>query len=447
MSNVAIIKKSFALFNNRVTGFAEWCIVVCLAMTTSLSYAAVNKYDSLIADFDSKPSVAIANKFFKAMLEEDIMDEKYVLGDATPIDSVCQEFYYWAGEWLNECQEYERARQYGLKALELYKYNNDEKAYCLNLLGVVSVRLGDFASGVSYSKQCVDIDMRSGDNDKIALSLSTLAGTYIAADKPKDAEKYIMMGLEYAANGKNTLRQTILLGMASEVNYKMGDYTKALNFAEQAYRLDSVAARWPRAAIRLSQKATALIGMERYAEAEATFEKAFPLLRDANNYHSLAIDYNHLGFMMLKQHRHSDAVPYFKEASRLFAAMGDLYNQVHAQKGLYESYWELDRDSARIALERFNELKDSLYHQASADALARYNVEFDTDRLKDEVAKHSFARKRDWMLAAVLIILVVVGSLVCYRRKLRSYRAEMKLLMAEIAEINASMAQQGAAAT
>ena len=42
---------------------------------------------------------------------------------------------------------------------------------------------------------------------------------------------------------------------------------------------------------------------------------------------------------------------------------------------------------------------------------------------------------------------VVVGSLVCYRRKLRSYRAEMKLLMAEIAEINASMAQQGAAAT
>lgn len=80
--------------------------------------------------------------------------------------------------------------------------------------------------------------------------------------------------------------------------------------------------------------------MERYAEAEATFEKAFPLLRDANNYHSLAIDYNHLGFMMLKQHRHSDAVPYFKEASRLFAAMGDLYNQVHAQKGLYESYWE-----------------------------------------------------------------------------------------------------------
>ncbi len=102
MSNVAIIKKGFALFNNRVTGFAEWCIVVCLAMTTSLSYAAVNKYDSLIADFDSKPSVAIANKFFKAMLEEDIMDEKYVLGDATPIDSVCQEFYYWAGEWLNE---------------------------------------------------------------------------------------------------------------------------------------------------------------------------------------------------------------------------------------------------------------------------------------------------------------------------------------------------------
>ena len=447
MSETTIINRSLITFYNRAKSAAGWCLAVCLALTASLSYAAVNKYDSLIADFDAKPSVTIANKFFKAMLDEELMDEEYVLGNATPIDSVCQEFYYWAGEWLNECQEYERARTYGVKALKLYKYNNDEKAYCLNLLGVVSVRLGDFASGVSYTKQCVDIDMQSGDNDRIALSLSTLAGTYIAADKPQDAEKYIMMGLEYAAKGKNTLRQTILLGMASEVNYKTGDYAKALNFAEKAYQLDSVAARWPRAAIRLSQIATALIGLERYAEAEATFEKAFPLLRDANNYHSLAIDYNHLGFMMLKQARHGDAVPYFKEASRLFAAMGDLYNQVHAQKGLYESYWEIDRDSARIALERFNELKDSLYHQASADALARYSVEFDTDRLKDEVAKHSHARKRDLALAAVLIVLVAGGSVAWYRRKLRRYRAEMQLLMAKIEEINASMASQSSALT
>ena len=149
MSETTRIKRSLITFYNRAKSAAGWCLAVCLALTVSLSYAAVNKYDSLIADCDANPSATIANKFFKAMLDEELMDEEYVLGNATPIDSVCQEFSYWAGEWLNECQEYERARTYGVKALKRYKYNNDEQAYCLNLLGVVSVRLGDFARGGS----------------------------------------------------------------------------------------------------------------------------------------------------------------------------------------------------------------------------------------------------------------------------------------------------------
>ena len=54
--------------------------------------------------------------------------------------------------------------------------------------------------------------------------------------------------------------------------------------------------------------------------------------------------------MLLKQKRNKDAIKYFLEASKLFDKMGDLYNQVHSQRGLYESYWNINPDSAHIAL-------------------------------------------------------------------------------------------------
>ena len=197
--------------------------------------------------------------------------------------------------------------------------------------------------------------------------------------------------------------------------------------------------RQNRAAIRLSQKATALVGLGEYAEAETTFLKAFPILIKSNNYHSLAIDYNQLGFMLLKQKRNNDAIKYFLEASKLFDKMGDLYNQVHSQRGLYESYWNINPDSAHIALQRFNVLKDSLYREASADALARYKVEFETDRLKEEVNEHISNRKRDFVIGGILLFICVVVGFALYRWRIKHYRREMQSLMAKIKEIQSSI--------
>lgn len=143
--------------------------------------------------------------------------------------------------------------------------------------------------------------------------------------------------------------------------------------------------------------------------------------------------------MLLKQKRNKDAIKYFLEASKLFDKMGDLYNQVHSQRGIYESYWNINPDSAHIALQRFNVLKDSLYREASADALARYKVEFETDRLKEEVNEHISNRKRDSVIGGILLFICLVGGFALYRWRINRYRREMQALMAKIKEIQASI--------
>lgn len=302
-------------------------ILLCIA-----GGASADDADRLIADFDRKADVASANKFFEFLDRREFTDSKIVFSKAVPADSLRQQTWYWAAEWYYDCQNYSLARDYAKRALPLMRWPNLDKSCCLNLLGIIHVRLGDFKTAVEYAKRCVDIDIRLNDPDRVSSSLNTLAGAYMAANQPQDAERYILRGLEYAERAGNPARKAVLLGMASEIYYKLGDYSKSVDYADRAYRLDSIGGREAKMAVRLSQKGTALVGLKKYAEAEQVLLKAIAGLRASGNVHSLAIDLNQLGFLMLRQDREREAVGYFSQAASLFGKMGDLYNLVNSHK-------------------------------------------------------------------------------------------------------------------
>lgn len=427
-------------FNTKYLPSAGGLILLVLFLCPSLLYAQTQRpvFDELIENFDSSnATVNTANRFFDYLDKEEFTDQKIVFAENTPKDSLRQQLWYWVAEWYYDVQDYPTAKKYALKALPLFKYPNMGRSDCLSLLGIIHVRLGEFAPAASYAKQCVDIDMKLGDPDRISSSLNTLAGTYMAADQAQEAEKFILQGLEYADQAHNSGRKAILLGMASEVYHKLGDDNKSLSFARNAFELDSINGRKPKMAMRLSQMASALAGLKRYNESEATYLRAISLLKEVGNLHSVGIDLNQLGFVYLEQKRNREAVQSFTEASEIFSKMGDLYNNVYSHKGIYESYWSINPDSAKIALDRFNTLKDSLYHQASADALARYNAEFGKDRLQEEIQRTKTARSRDLIMAIGLFIVIAIIAAVIIRARYRRHRSQMLQLIKKVEELQA----------
>lgn len=417
----------------------KWLMIV-VAIYVGMDYAQAmpQNIDKLIEIYETKGCrVDDANKIFDFLNKEEITDSKIVFAENTPKDSLRQQLWYWVAEWYYDVQDYPTAKKYALKALPLLKYPNMGRSDCLSLLGIIHVRLGEFAPAASYAKQCVDIDMKLGDPDRISSGLNTLAGTYMAANQVKEAEKFILQGLEYADQAHNSGRKAILLGMASEVYHKLGDDNKSLSFARNAFELDSINGRKPKMAMRLSQMASALAGLKRYNESEATYLRAISLLKEVGNLHSVGIDLNQLGFVYLEQKRNREAVQSFTEASEIFSKMGDLYNNVYSHKGIYESYWSINPDSAKIALDRFNTLKDSLYHQASADALARYNAEFGKDRLQEEIQRTKTARSRDLIMAIGLFIVIAIIAAVIIRARYRRHRSQMLQLIKKVEELQA----------
>lgn len=430
-------------FRNGLKSIPKYIVITAIVTILSVFISAEGlaqntEFDRIVEEFNrSGGKVRDANNLFSYLDKEGFTDSKIVFTNNTPSDTLRQQVWYWAAEWYNEQQEYQKAKDYALKALPLFRYPNMEKADCLNLLGIIHVRLGDFPTAASYAKQCVDIDMKLGDPDRISSSLNTLAGTYMAADQAQEAEKFILQGLEYADQAHNSGRKAILLGMASEVYHKLGDDNKSLSFARNAFELDSINGRKPKMAMRLSQMASALAGLKRYNESEATYLRAISLLKEVGNLHSVGIALNQLGFVYLEQKRNWEAVQSFTEASEIFSKMGDLYNNVYSHKGIYESYWSINPDSAKIALDRFNTLKDSLYHQASADALARYNAEFGKDRLQEEIQRTKTARSRDLIMAIGLFIVIAIIAAVIIRARYRRHRSQMLQLIKKVEELQA----------
>lgn len=395
----------------------------------------------ILEQFNKTPDAATANRFFDELQKAEFTDEKITFANNAPIDSLRQQVWYWAAEWLYDQQQYEQAKQYALKALPKYHPANPEKADCLNTLGCIYIRLSDFKQAANYAKQSVEIEMKGGDHDRIASSMNTLAGIYMAGYQAKEAEQIILQAIDHINQVDNPGRKAIILGMASEIYHTLGNDSKALPYAEQAIDIEQQLGRKPKLAIRLSQKGSALLGLHRYKEAEDIYRLILPEFKEMGDYHSYAIALNHLGMSLLCQKRQQEAIPYYRQAAELFSKMGDLYNEIHAHRGLYESYWDINPDSAKIELDYFDLLKDSLYTHATADALSRYNAEFGNNQLQQENEEVRSAYQRTIIIAiVVLLIVIALAWLIVYNTRLREKR-RIEALMQEISLLRTKMVQ------
>jgi AraC-like DNA-binding protein len=268
--------------------------------------------------------------------------------------------------------------------------------------------MSDFKQAALYARKSVEIELKHGNHDLISSSLNTLAGIYMAGHQAKDAEKIILQAINHANQVDNPGRKAIILGMASEIYHTLCNDEEALSYAEQAIELEKSLNRPKKLVVRLSQKASALLGLHRYKEAEVICRQISPQLKENGDYHSYAITLNRLGMSLLCQERQQEAIPYYKEAAYLFSKMGDLYNEIHSQRGLYESYWTLNSDSAKQYLDTFELLKDSLYTRSTAEALSRYNAEFGNKQLQIENAK---IRKTQHLIIVFAVVIILLFSI------------------------------------
>ncbi len=384
--------------------------------------------------------LSAANMFFQQLYDEAFLDTIYVYTASTPADSIRGDVWYWAAEYYYNKMMYSRSVDYGLRALPLLKKGNNRQAEadCLNILAISSIRLGNYEEAIDYAQQCYGIDVQCGDQNRVCMSLNSLAAIYLSAGQPKEAVQYVLKGIQIANDIGNDSKRGILLGMASEVYHAMGNHEEAVDYAEKAYQLEMKLGHEHKAMMRLAQKASALIGLQQYAEAEQLLRQVIPYFKQAGNLQSLGISYNKLAMALFHMNRNREAVDTYREAARIFQQLGDRNNEMYSRKGLYDILWNINPDSARLELERFNELKDSLYTGKSAEILARYNAELGNDWLQEENEAQRNSKRHVILLAIVIISLLILLSVTIWwvmHRRQQQQTAINQQLSANIEEL------------
>lgn len=323
---------------------------------------------------------------------------------------------------LYSIQQYKEALETAKQALPLCK-GQESEADCLNLLAVINIRLSDYQEAAAYAKQCYALDEKTGDPDVMSSSLNTLAAIYMGANQENEAEKYVLKGIEMAEKANNPSRMAILQAMASEVYHAQGNDQKALSYIERAYEIDKRLGNESRAIVRLAQKASVLIGLHNYQQAVKVLNEVIPYLHNSGDRQSLGIACNKMGMAQYNLKHEAKAIEYYRKAADIFLALGDPYNEIHARKGLYEALWKQDPDEAKVQLDRFTSLKDSIYSNTSAEKLAKYNAEFGNDWLQVENYEHR--RAKLWAIVAA-VVAIVMAIAVWYWMRLRQ-RQEHRL--------------------
>ncbi len=429
-----LLKKLFSLMA------LSFCVVAVMAADRKVP----EPIDTLLERFDHKPGLKTAQAFFAYMDKEEFMDEPVVFTAATPLDTMKALVWYWAGEWYYAEQDYPRAEKNLLRALELMEYA-DEKSISDNLamLGLAYMRQSKYDEALHYMRRCYQLDSKSGDPDRISSSLNTIAGTLLAAGNPEEAEGYILRAITYAKQANNPSRRAVIYGMASEIENRLDHQNLALLYADSACMVEATTGNRYKMAVRQAQKASILVGMQRYDEAERILGDVVPFFRQSGDQLSLAIALNKRGKAASGLGHEEEAVTYLSEAIDICRRIGNPYNEAYAQRAIYEVLYKSNPDAARVHLERYHLLKDSLYSHATAEQVARFNAEFGRDELekeKEQLTRSNHRLAGIGVAVGVGAILCILGSLIWFRKRQSKTNELLSTVMMELNEARRSPA-------
>ena len=419
--------------------FAKLLAATLLCIVLDIHFVKADEIDSLLVEFDKNPTATVGNRLMNCFAERQIADSGFVFNSSAPADTLRKTVSFWAGEWYLATGRYDKGSDYSLVALPLLQACDDKEneRECLSVLAICYMRQSKYDEAIKYGQLCNQIDRESGDNDRISASLNIIGSIYVAAKQSKQGLVYLEESLVYAEKTGDPARIARTCGTLSETEFSLGHFDEAIKYVDRAIALDRQQNREMHTNIHLAQKATILTEMGSSKEAVEIFDTIIPYFRKTGNVQSLAISLTNNGTALMALGKKRLAVDNFRESADLCNKMNNPFNELQARKGLYEALWEINPDSAKIELDKYNDIKNKLYYDGATESLARYTAEYDNEQLSDENQK---VKNRNIILAvgivvAILLLGVIVFFYMRVRRRSRLQQNRLKQISLDFNEL------------
>ena len=394
-----------------------FCVIFLLFLHIDRVWG-MNHIDSLYTEYNRTPSsarIAIANRLYEELYRREHIDTLMQLtgkmersvADAYMMEAM-SEYYY-------DCGEFAQSISAATKAARIFEQRqmNEDAATCYSVLCIAYHRIGNMGEALNYGRKNYEYDLQTGDDDRLSSSLNNLATLYLGNRQPEMAEKYILRAIEIEQQLDRPRKLATRFGIASEIYTALGQYEKAVEMGEKAYRLDIEGERELQAAKRLSQIAAAYEGWNKIDQAETYIRQAIGLLQKHNEQVSLTISYNLLGRVLRQKRAFHEAQTSLLKA----AAMAEqTKNSIQLLKAYDELAELLEPDLPREALnykKRSYDLQRKIFREESERQMNNFSVQYETAEKELHIQKQQSEIEQTKQHRTLFAVSTVFALLLC----------------------------------
>ena len=177
-------------------------------------------------------------------------------------------------------------------------------------------------------------------------------------------------------------------------------------------------------AIRRSQRAYPLLAMNRYKEAEADLSFSENYFSQNGNRQSLAIVYFQLAGLYERTSRNSLATSYYWKALDLARKLPDKPLEQKICNSLSAHIKKTAPDEAYELLSRSAQLQEEISKSESDNALELFNIEYETAKKEEQIARQERELRTEKQLTLVLIIVLSVLIVAAIITAITAYRSK-----------------------
>ena len=409
------------------TNSAVSSLILTLCTLTAANLQAESFTPDLVQKYEAAvggAKITTANHILNTLNDEEVTDSLIQFDATAHPDTVASQLYFWVGEWHVFNHEFDKAVAFFNQSLDTLGRNNLElKSDNYNELALCYARQGLFSQAIEAATNCIETCELLNDKERLMVATNIIGSIYVMAKQSAEAEQHLLRSLQLAKELKDSVKMAVRYGTLSELYHTLGDDTKALEYAHSAYTLDSLRHDPARMAIRQAQMASPLVVLGRVDEAEQILLQARPVLEQSHNLVSLAICLDQLGYIALAKKQWTEATKRFEQVVAIYQHTGERYGEQKAQWGLYQALRHSDIRSAAEHLERYAELKDTLYQQDVARMTTDFNARYRTSELKRQ---NESQRLMIWIGAIVIAALAGGVVFLLYTQHLKNKNARMK---------------------
>lgn len=293
-----------------------------------------------------------------------------------------------------------------------------------SILGASYSRLGAFDKAADFFFRCYQYDKKEGNQEGMTSSLINLASMYVYAGKPELAEKRALEAIENEKPLGRPLKLAMAYGKACDVYHALKREETALEYANLAVSTARETEDAGAEAIRRSQRAYPLLAMNRYKEAEADLSFSENYFSQNGNRQSLAIVYFQLAGLYEKTSRNSLATSYYWKALDLARKLPDKPLEQKICNSLSAHIKITAPDEAYELLSRSAQLQEEISKSESDNALELFNIEYETAKKEEQIARQERELRTEKQLTLVLIIVLSVLIVAAIITAITAYRSK-----------------------